>query len=163
MNKEDERRLARKIVRAVARALRSCGFLHTKPTFIVRPCEGFVQFVHFHKYSFGPSFRVHFGIRVMNDSFPAVALNGPSSNSVGNYWPDEEQTMICTSRLIELVQQEGLPWFSDLSNSEALLSSPKSPLIERDRLALLEALSGQGSKTNRQYSERLLGLPHEGS
>jgi hypothetical protein len=137
--------------------------MHTKPTFMVRPCEGFVQFVHFHKYSFGPCFRVHFGIRVMNDSLPAVALNGPSSNSVGNYWPDEEQTMICTSRLIELVQKEGLPWFSDLATTEALLSSPKSPLIERDRLALLEAMSGKGINMNCRHSERLLGLPSEGS
>ena len=158
MNKEEERRLARKIVRAVAREFRSCGFLHTKPTFMVRPCEGFTQFVHFHKYSFGPSFRIHFGVRVMNDSFPAVALNGPASDHVGGYWPDEEQSLICTSRLIELVQQEGLTWFADLSSSKALLNSPKSPLKERDRAALLEDMSGQGSRENRQNSERLLGI-----
>jgi hypothetical protein len=162
MNKAEERRLARKVVRAVARAFRSCGFLHTKPTFMVRPCEGFVQFVHLSKKSYGPSLGVCFGIRVMNDPSPAVSLNGPSSNSI-NYWPDEDQTLICTGRLIELVQQEGIPWFSDLSNAEALLSSTKSPLVERDRLALLQDMSGQRSEENWQRSEQLLGLPREAS
>jgi len=59
MKKEVERKLARRILRGVAKELRSRGFLHSKPTFLVRPFEHFAQFVHFHKFTFAPQFRVH--------------------------------------------------------------------------------------------------------
>lgn len=163
MEKKEERRLARKIVRAVAKEFQAIGFLHTKPTFIVRPFEGFAQFMHFHKFSFGPDLRVHFGIRVMNDPFPGVALNGPSFDHDGHYWPDEEQTMICTSRIIELVRREGLPWFSDLSSAKMLLSSLESPLRERDRTAMIEDMDGLRNEVSWQNSMRMLGLPYENS
>ncbi|MGM9425444.1 hypothetical protein [Hydrogenophaga sp. MI9] len=163
MEKKEERRLARKIVRAVAKEFQAIGFLHTKPTFIVRPFKGFVQFMHFHNYSFGPDLRVHFGIRVLNDPFIAVALNGPSSDEGGRYWPDEEHTMICTSRLVELVRREGLPWFSVLSSAEMLLTSLETPLRESDRTALLEDMDGRRNEASWQNSMRLLGLPHERS
>ena len=161
MKKEEERKLARKIVRGVAKEFRSRGFLHSKPTFIVRPFERFAQFVHFHKFTFGPNFRVHFGVRVMNDPFDAVALNGPAVERAGTYGPDEEQSLACTRQLIALVEKEGLSWFSKLSSVEELLKSSKSPLDDRDRRALLDDMSGQKNEASWQLSERLLGLPHE--
>src|SRR5687767_7546982 len=47
-----------------------------------------VDFIHFHRcgssygapINFSVDIRVHFGIRVLNDDFPALALNGPSSD-----------------------------------------------------------------------------------
>jgi hypothetical protein len=161
MKKEEERKLARKIVRGVAKEFRSRGFLHAKPTFIVRPFEGFAQFVHFHKFTFGPQFRAHFGVRVMNDPFVAVALNGPAFEHAGTYGPDEERSLACTRQLIALVEEEGLSWFSQLSSVEDLLKSSKSPLDARDRRALLEGMRGQKNEASWQLSERLLGLTRE--
>ena len=161
MKKEEERKLARKIVRGVAKEFRSRGFLHAKPTFIVRPFEGFAQFVHFHKFTFGPHFRVHMGVRVMNDPFVAVALNGPSFERAGTYGPDEERSLQCTRQLIALVEKEGLSWFSELSTVEGLLKSSKTPLRERDRKALLDDMHGRKNEVSWQISERLLGLTRE--
>jgi hypothetical protein len=158
MNKEEERRLARKIVRGVGKEFRSRGFLHSKPTWLVRPLDGFAQFVHFHKFTFGPRFRVHLGIRVMNDPFEAVALNGPSFEHAGRYEADEEETLACTRTLIVLIERDGLPWLSALSDIDGLLQSPRSPLKDRDRQALTDDLAGKQDEARWQVSERLLGL-----
>lgn len=161
MNKEDERKIARKIVRRVASEFRLRGFLHAKPTFIVRPLDGFAQFVHFHKFTFGPHFRVHLGVRVMNDPFVALALNGPSFERAGSFRSDEEQSLECTRQLIALIEKEALPWFSELSIGEALLKCSKSPLDDRDRSAFIEDIQGRRNETNWQLSQRLLGLTRE--
>jgi hypothetical protein len=161
MKKEEERRLARKVVRSVAKEFRSRGFLHAKPTFLVRPVGRFAHFVHFHKFSSGAYFRVHLGVRVMNDPFVAVALNGPSFERAGTFGPDEESSFECTRQLIALIEKEGLPWFSGLSTVEALLKSTKSPLGDRERKALLDDMCDRKNEASWQLSERLLGLTRE--
>ena len=161
MKKEEERRLARKIVRGVAKEFRSRGFLHAKPTFMVRPMDRFFQFVHFHKFSAGPRFRVHFGVRVMNDPFVGVALNGPAFEHAGTFGPDEERSLECTRKLIALVEEEGLSWFAELSTVDALFKSSRSPLQTRDREALLDEMRGGRNEASWQLSERLLGLTRE--
>jgi hypothetical protein len=158
MNKGIERSLARKIIRKVGKEFRSRGFLHSKPTFLVRSFDHFAWFIHFHKFSFGPQFRAHFGVRIMNDPFDAVALNGPSIERAGRYEIDEEETMKCTQQLISLIEGDGLTWFSSLSNTDELMRSSRSPLQDRDRQALLEDLGGRKSDLNWRISERLLGL-----
>lgn len=161
MKKDEEQKLSRKIVRAVGKELRSRGFLHAKPTFLVRPFDRFAQFVHLHKFTFGPCFRVHLGVRVMNDPFVAIALNGPSFEHAGSYDAEEEESLACTRKLIALVEREGLAWFSALSDVDRLLRSSVSPLKNRDRDALLEDVSGKRNEASWQVSERLLGLKRE--
>lgn len=161
MTKEAERRLARRIVRRVGKELRSRGFFHTKPTFLVRPFEYFAQFIQFHKFTYGPHFRVHLGIRVMNDPFDAVALNGPSFEHAGSYETNEAETLVCTQRLVSLIEKEGLPWFSALSEIVGLMESPLSPVRDRVRQALAEDLSGKRKQTDWRRSKRLLGLTKE--
>ena len=41
-----------------------------------------VEFGHLHKFTFGPYFRVHFGIRILSDQNQDISLNGPDSDSI---------------------------------------------------------------------------------
>ena len=90
MEKRFERNIARQIVRAVARELGDVGFRQTKPTFVIRPGDVVTPFFYFHKFTFGPYFRIHLGVRVLNDTFAALALNGPSHEHAGQYSEREE-------------------------------------------------------------------------
>src|SRR5688572_22230936 len=64
------------------------GFSRTKKLFWIRRQPFTVDFIHFHRggssygapINFSVDIRVHFGIRVLNDCFPAAALNGPFSD-----------------------------------------------------------------------------------
>jgi hypothetical protein len=73
MDSKAKRRLAEVIRRRFTDGLTPTGFLRTKPAFWVRPKVHCLEFVHLHLFTFAPSFRVHFGVRVLNDTFPAAA------------------------------------------------------------------------------------------
>lgn len=161
MEKDEERKIARRIVQRVAKEFRSRGFLHTRPSYLVRPMGAFVQFVHFHKFTFGPHFRIHLGVRVMNDSFEAVALNGPSFEHAGNFDASEEATFDCTKQLISIIEKKGLGWFSTFGTADELLRSPQSPLRSEDREALLDDICGRKNELNWRRSAGLLSLSDE--
>ena len=80
--KKQESRDAQKVLRLLARKLETLGFRRTKSTFFTRPTKLGLEFVHVHKFSFAASFRVHFGLRVRTDDFPAAHLNGPTSDEI---------------------------------------------------------------------------------
>ena len=80
MDKTLEKAHARKVLSGLAKAVRPLGFARTKPTFSHRTRGPIVEFIHLHKYSFDSSFRVHLGLRVTNDAFPAAHLNGLDSH-----------------------------------------------------------------------------------
>ena len=142
--------------------MRSSGFIHSKPSFLVRSLGSFAVFVHFHKFSFGPHFRVHFGVRVMNDPFEAIALNGPSFEHAGTYGADEDETLACTRTLIALIEGEGQSWFSKFPDAESLCRAPGSPLQDRDRQALADDFGEKRNAARWRVSEQLLGLKREG-
>ena len=58
-----------------------------------------VEFAHLHKYSFKPGFRVHLGLRVVNDTFEACALNGPTQNSGFDFTSAEASVETCADRI----------------------------------------------------------------
>jgi hypothetical protein len=104
--KKQESRDAQKVLRLLAKKLQPLGFERTKPTFFVRPGNVLLEFVHVHKYTFGPRFRLHLGVRVRFDQFVAQALNGPAfdgapgTNEPGaqarfNYRSDVETIAAC--------------------------------------------------------------------
>ena len=74
---------------------------------------------------------------------------------------DEERSLECTRKLVTLIENKGLPWFSTLSSEEALVKSSLSPLDGSDRTALLEDISNRRSVANWQLSQRLLGIADE--
>ena len=158
MEKRVERNIARRIVRAVARELGAVGFHQTKPTFVIRPGDLVTPFFHFHKFTFGPRFRIHLGVRVMNDTFVALALNGPSLEHAGQYSEREEDVQHCIQEMVSYCRGEGLPWLERWSDPKALLEAQGSPLRSEDQQALSSALAGRFNVQAIALSESLLGL-----
>jgi hypothetical protein len=157
MNKPRERNLARRIITGVAKNLRPFGHELTKPTFICREYPHLVAFFHFHKFTFGPRFRVHFGIRVLNSDVPAPHLNGPSF-SAGQYRDDDRSMRDCMQTLTELLIREGLPWIDSWISPERLGSDSDTPLCEDDKVSLRSALASGPDADHVALSSSLLRL-----
>ncbi|MDK1286340.1 hypothetical protein [Pseudoalteromonas umbrosa] len=118
--------------------------------------------IHFHKYTFGPTFRMHVLIRALNDSREHVALNGmpdidlhPYESSF-KYENTEESIQLCADAMFQAFLEVAMPWFK--SNTLKILISEKSPLIESGREGLIEALNGKGNPEYVEISRKLLGL-----
>jgi hypothetical protein len=136
--KKQESRDAQKVLRLLSKELRSIGFERTKPTFFTRSGRFVLEFVHVHKFTFGPSFRVHLGIRVRSDEFAAAALNGPHSDAIldpatsspyrFSFSTSPADLALCSSAMATFVVTEGLPWLSAVDDLAKLLQPGPSPL-----------------------------------
>jgi hypothetical protein len=170
MDKALERSQKGKILRQLARALRDLGFTRTKPTFFTRPRSLVVEFVHLHKYSFDSDFRVHLGVRVTNDPFDAIALNGPDSHPYVckgspagrrfNFCFDDttESVERCVAELAVFVSTIGENWFRAWREDSALLDRADSPLHAEDKASLQRALTFGPDEEKVEQTKRLLGL-----
>lgn len=160
-SKAAERSNAGKVLRRVAKQLKTLGFVR-KSTFFARERGHLIQFLHVHKFSFGPCFRVHACLRVLNDSRPHQALNGISSDDHAHYrmsiefQNDEASVNRCAEEMISYVEQVAEPWFNQQTYS-ALLSA-SSPLYPEERQALTAALRGEFNQANIAHSRSLFGL-----
>jgi hypothetical protein len=153
----------------------SLGFKRTKKMFWTRRHTHTVDFVHFHRsgssygkpINYSVDFRVHFGIRVLNDPFEAAALNGPRSDPTrtreGRYHLRfNAQTGStyerCLDDLVRFVQEQGEPWFSRFKDTKALLTKSDSPIreIEKDHLRL--AIEGRTDPAMEAQSLKILGI-----
>ena len=154
--KKLEARDAQKVLRLLAKKLRPLGFERTKPTFFVRPGNVLLEFVHVHKYTFGPRFRLHLGVRVRFDRFVAQALNGPAfdgapgANELGaqgrfNYRSEVEAIEACAEAMAQTVETVGHEWFGAMSNPEELLAIYRSPTTPISIDALKIALNDPGA------------------
>ena len=153
----------------------SLGFARTKKMFWTREHQHTVDFIHFHRSgssygalrNFSVDIRVHFGIRVLNDTFEAAALNGPFSDPAltraGNYhlrfnvksWSAYER---CIDDLIRFVVEQGEPWFQRFRDSSALVDTRLTPLRSESIEALSAALRGDSEPTNVANSRKVLGI-----
>jgi hypothetical protein len=142
---------AQKIMRLLAHKLRALGFERTKPSFFIRQRALIIEFVHVHKFTFGPSFRIHFGIRVRNDTHTAAALNGPDSDRIQNpatpglryrlnFSTEPTSLNTCAEAMAAFVAAEGLAWFRTFEDPRLLLSAADSRLHQMAKTALQEAL-----------------------
>lgn len=151
------------------------GFQRTKKTMWTRRQLFAVDFIHLHRsgssygtpINFSVGIRVHLGIRVLNDDFPAPALNGPSSDSVPVRTPPyhlrfNAQTGStydrCLDDLVRFISVEGEPWFKEFGSAEALLQNPTSPLRAADKQLLAAAVAGNVNATNVAASLKILGI-----
>jgi hypothetical protein len=151
------------------------GFRRTKKMIWTRRHSFTVDFIHFHRcggtygapINFSVDIRVHFGIRVLNDDFPALALNGPSSDAAriqaGRYHLRfNAQTVStydrCIDDLVRLVTEQGEPWFREFHSVEDLLQKPHCPLWVADKQLLAAAASGNMNAVNLAASLKLLGI-----
>lgn len=151
------------------------GFVRTKKMFWTRRREHTVEFIHFHRSGSsygGPinasvSIRVHFGIRVLNDTFPAAALNGPNSDAgvalAGRYHLRFNAATgstfdRCVQDLMRFLSEQGQPWFEKFADTKCLLERADSPLGEEAKSLLAQAVNGQAKPENVAASQKLLGI-----
>jgi hypothetical protein len=161
-----KRRVAERVRRALTKRLRQRGFTRGKTTFWSRPKVHVIEFVHLHLFTFAPTFRAHCGIRVLNDTFDAAALNGPDSDSIWSddrrtyvldFADDHESVTLCVDALDRFCVQVAEPWFERYTDPRTLLAS-ESPLIERERLNLERSVRGKSNPTVVRFSKELLGV-----
>src|SRR3954447_8270659 len=162
-NPDDTTQVVRQGVEGACRAfserIAPLGFARTKKMFWTRRNTYTVDFVHLHRsgstygkpIDYSVRFRVHFGLRVLNDRFEAAAFNGPVSDPTrlraGLYHLRfNAQTGStyerCVEDLARFVVEQGEPWFSRFRNPDALLSFEDSPLRQAEKERLTAALSG---------------------
>lgn len=151
------------------------GFLRTKKMFWTREHPHTVDFIHFHRsgssygapINFSVDIRVHFGIRVLNDTFEAAALNGPFSDATltraGRYHlrfnaKSGSTYDRCVDDLARFVVEQGEPWFSSLRDPHALLEASNSPLRPDSIELLTAALRGDADSDNLAKSRKILGI-----
>jgi hypothetical protein len=171
MGKDEERSGNRKILRRVSALLAPAGFTHTRSTFYVRRREYVLEFIHLHKFSFDSGFRIHAGLRVLNDTDEAPGLNGPHSDSYRGpnppngvrqydfrYGVHEESIRHCAEEIARWCLEVAEPWFARLREPSGLLNDPVSPLREGEKARLRQALEGDSDPNCLRASEEQLGL-----
>ena len=173
MEKSVERLCHRKVLRHVSRLLPQLGLKRSKPTFFVCRRELVIEFIHLHKYSFAPGYRIHLGIRVLNDTFPAAALNGPDSHAYTSpdspngsryrldFGPDDASVKQCSDEIFRWCSDVGMPWFLRYRDPHALLLDATSPLRGEEKARLEVAIAGESDLLCVAASETLLGVDQE--
>jgi hypothetical protein len=150
------------------------GFARTRKMFWVRVHAETADVLHLHRFgiSYGApmnasvSFRLHLAIRVLNASFPAIALNGPSTDQgprEGRYHLRFNAESLhsfdrCAQDLARYVREIGEPWFTRFRKPGPLLVDVESPLQDDDKASLRAALVGRASAENLALSKKELGL-----
>jgi len=180
---EGEEKSTTKIVRAgLERACKDfttrvtpLGFRRTKKMFWTRQQPLAVDFIHFHRcgstygapINFSVDIRVHFAIRVLNDSFVAAALNGPYSDATrlrtGRYHlrfnaKSGDTYERCIDDLARFVAEQGEPWFHQFHSTDNLLRLRDSPLKPPEKQLLTDAIAGNANPENEAHSLKLLGI-----
>jgi hypothetical protein len=146
MDKKVEKSNCGKVLRRFTNHIKTLEFTRVKPTFWVREKEHFVQFIHIHKYTFGPYFRIHTCVRPFNASFKAIALTGPTEKELVpdvsfEYAESEESIEQCSIKMASFVLRYSEPWFKKWHSAESLLSE-SSPLDKEQKMQLKQALEG---------------------
>ena len=151
------------------------GFARTKKMFWTRQHPHTVDFIHFHRSgsSYGAprnlsvDIRVHFGIRVLNDTFEGAALNGPFSDPTltraGNYHlrfnaKSGSTYDRCIDDLVRFVVEQGEPWFDRFRDTMVLTDARTTPLRPDSIVALTAALRGDSEPANIAKSRNILGI-----
>jgi hypothetical protein len=154
--------------------LETRGFQRTRKMFWVRVNAHTAEVLHLHRsgVSYGAplnasvGFRLHLALRVLTDSFPAVALNGPSTDTAGRderyhlRFNAESMDMFdrCVRDLVRFVELIGEPWFARFQDPHLLLTRKDSPLNDEQKAHLREALAGNALEMNTAETDAALGL-----
>jgi hypothetical protein len=153
-----QRAIARRIVRAVAQSVTAEGYRLTRPTFLTQAEAHVIPFFHFHKFSGNPRFRLHASIRVLNDDFPAAALNGLSVERAGRFDASDESIASCVNDLSALLLSDGISFHRRWSDPAQLLHAPDDVLSHSAREWLRRALEGDIVPKHYALSRKLLGV-----
>lgn len=154
--KKLERANAAKVLRVFAKLVAKAGF-RRRSTFFSRESGEVIQFLHIHKYTFGPYFRMHICIRVLNDPATSRNLSGTDEQELANakfeYGMDIASLQACAEVMAGFVADFAEPWFASWSN-EALLSEI-SFLRPVARESLAAHIEGRPNEANIHASRAL--------
>jgi hypothetical protein len=154
--KRIERSNAGKVLRRFAKLVSPMRY-RRRSTFFAREAGHIIQFLHLHKLSFGPEFRMHVCIRVLNDSRHHVALSGITNDAFKLSFEDNDASLnYCATQMIAFVSEIGEGWFSHWR--EPALLGPDSPISKDAQDALVQSLEGNADPANVHRSRLLLGL-----
>lgn len=134
-----------------------------------------VDFIHFSRHgstygapiNFSVSITAYFGIRVLNDVFPAAIPNGPCSDSLdlrsGGYHlrfnaKSGDTYERCIDDLARFVSEVGEPWFQKFQSVDSLLQLPDSPLRSPEKQLLIDAIEDRAKPENETNSLKILGI-----
>lgn len=158
---KEKQRYAERVRRSVTPLLRSLGFERTKSTYWTRCRPQVVEFIHLHLYSFAPAFRVHTGIRALNDPFEAIALNGPDSHArryLLEFTTADASVERCARDVLEFCTEVAEPWFKAWRHRGARAPERRSRSDNEVADALGDALRGKPNAMNVARTRALLGL-----
>lgn len=156
--KKLERANAAKVLRIFARLVVQMGF-QRKSTFFFREAGELIQFLHIHKYSFGPYFRIHVCIRILNDPNLVRVLSGTDDQQLTSrkndfeYGGDVSSIEMCAVTMARFVEDFAEPWFASWT-SEALLSDASflRPIV---RASLAKHIAGSPDEESIRVSRAL--------
>lgn len=147
------------------------GFSRTKTTLWTRQrISHAVDFVNLHRQrsiNASVTIEVSFGIRVLNDEHPGLALNGPCSDAektrMGRYHfrfnaVSGSTYERCIMDLERFLIEVGEPWFRQFADTDSLLEHADSPLGPKAKDLLIEALMGNANSDNLVFSCKELGI-----
>ncbi|TMO58313.1 DUF4304 domain-containing protein [Pseudoalteromonas phenolica] len=162
MDKKLEKSNAGKTLTRFTNHIKLLGFKRVKPTFWIREKEFVVEFIHIHKYTFGPHFRIHTCIRPYNNSFSSVALSGPTERELNpdatfEYETTMESVEQCATKMASFVQCYSEAWFSKWADPASLLK-PSSPLYSDQIEELQQAIEGNANPKWVELTKELLKI-----
>jgi hypothetical protein len=163
MDKKIETQLSNQIKSKLAKLFIEYDFKRSKSTFYTRALEDRIEFIHIHKFSFGPMFRIHIGIRFLCDPFDSIALNGLDSDSFRagfdlSYTDDSISLELCAANIFKWYEKNGEVWFQKWRSLKMLMESKESPLSENVKEQYHNALMGRQNSEVYKQSLRLLGI-----
>jgi len=159
---------------AFTKEVERLGFERTRKKLWVRLHAHTADVLHIHRdgISYGAplnasvSLRLHLAIRVLNDSFPSLHLNGPDTDGApreGRYHLRFNAESLdsfdrCVGDLARYVREIGEPWFLQFRDAGALLGPGGSPLSTDSQTSLRAALDGRASADALALTAKELGL-----
>lgn len=150
MNKTLEKKIVAKIQSAFGKILQEYDYKHTKPSFYIKKEGDWYLVIHLHKFSFAPAFRIHTALRHINDSFEAIALNGPDSDVPKKYRivfsDDLESLNKCVGEMMKFVHEVSFEWFKEMS-----------VMVDEEKVRKLK-ITLSDSSTVKQQTNKLLGV-----
>jgi hypothetical protein len=164
MDPQTERRQRERVLGSLGNELTSRGFTRTKSTWYVRVNGDAAEFIHVHKFTFGPYFRVHAGRRLLDDVSEHVVLNGPDSDQIQDwryllvpkrkydltFAADARSMESCVRQMMHFCTRVAEPWFRKQRGNPSQASVAPSEATERLlRLDKLAQQGSQGDATNR--------------
>ena len=137
----EESKAVRSAIRELGNRLIQLGFKPARSTFFIRVRGDFIEFFHLHKFRDSLEFRVHCGVRALDEKTPNAILNGPSSDSIVSLFPNPlipsrkyrfnfdtspESIHRCVESMFDFCGKTGESWFREWREQHPSVGRPLS-------------------------------------